>query len=146
MGGLVSGSFDPTGGSRGTESYAKPSPRSFFLNTHLNMDGAGAATFYKILTANAMSPLQVVKASLINEEATDSSGAADASMEVGVTKDGGEIVASFALTAGESLGVIQALTIVDGFVDVNEEIWVSFIGLAATEAGAWNLILECEWR
>ncbi len=146
MSGIVSGSFETRGGSRGTEDYGRPSPRTFFLNTHLDMDGAGLATFYKILTANAMSPLQVIAASLINEEATDSSGAASTSLEVGVTKDGGEIVASLAMTLGESLGAIQSLTIVDGFVDINEEIWISFIGHAATEAGEWNLILECEWR
>jgi hypothetical protein len=85
--------------------------------------------------------ITIVSARVLYTTATTGTVAA-ATVQVGTTVDGEQIVAATALANTKAVGTTTSLTIVSGAVPANTMVTVRHTGIAATAAGEYRVILE----
>jgi len=108
----------------------------------INIDnGSGTAAAYLLLVADR--PLTIVGAYIEYSEATDTAGAASATVQIGSTAGGVEIVAATALEVSKAIGARTDLTLVATGKKIakNGFIQVTHTGIAATEAGKYHVVV-----
>ena len=106
-----------------------------------NIDN-GAGTDADQIILVPVVPITIVAARVVYTEATDSSGAASANVQIGTAIDGVDIVANVALQVSKAIGAVQNLTIADGAVAAGELVAVRHTGVATTEGGEYFVQIE----
>ncbi|MFA5808752.1 MAG: hypothetical protein WC935_00260 [Thermoleophilia bacterium] len=84
----------------------------------------------------------LLSADLIYGEATDTSGAAEATFALGTAADGGQYVASVNMAVSKALGAVTSLTLASTSVASGSTMFFSHAGYAATEAGTYRIRLS----
>lgn len=121
---------------RGNERY-------FYLTSvEFNID-AGSGTTVDDLMLVPDKNIQIDHARVMYTEVTDTAGAASATIQVGTTAAGVDIVAATALEVLKAVGGVTALTIASGYVAAGELVIARLTGIAATEAGKFKVQLRC---
>jgi len=113
----------------------------YLVSKEFNIDnGSGTTDDDLILVPDK--PIQIESAQVIYTEATDTAGAASATIQVGTTAGGVDIVAAAALEVSKAIGAVTELTVADGHVAADEFVFARHTGIAATEAGKYKLQLR----
>jgi hypothetical protein len=117
--------------------------RRLFATTRevFNIDNGSGSTEDQIILVPSV-PITIVAARVVYIEATDTEGAADATVQIGTAIAGEQIVAAAALEVAKAIGDVTDLTIVDGAVAADELVAVRHTGIAATEAGQYVVQIE----
>lgn len=113
----------------------------FIKSEEINIDN-GAGTELDLVVLRAPTALRVLAANVVYTEETDTGGAADATVQVGTTVGGVDIVAATDLEVSKAVGDVTELTIADGEVEAGELIAVRHTGIAATESGKYYVQFE----
>jgi len=87
-------------------------------------------------------PVRIVSARLVYVEATDTSGAASATLSLGTTAGGVDLVAATACEVLKAVGSVTELTIAKDYVPANTAIFARHTGIAATEGGQYWVEVE----
>ena len=117
--------------------------RRLFATTRevINIDNGSETTSDQIILVPS-DGITIVAARVIYTEATDSAGAENATVSIGTTIGGVDIVAATALEAAQAIGDVTDLTIAAGAVAADELVAVRHTGIAATEAGQYVVQIE----
>lgn len=120
----------------------KASIRNFATTREVfNIDNGSGTTSDQIILVPSVA-ITIKAARAIYTTATDTAGAADATVSIGTTVGGVDIVAATALEVSKAIGAVTALTIADGAVAAGELVAVRHTGIAATEAGEYVVQIE----
>ena len=112
--------------------------QEYVVSKEFNIDnGSGTADNDLVLVPDK--PIYIEDVRCIYSEATDTAGAASATIQLGTTAGGVDIVAAVALEVSKAIGAVSALTIADGNVAANEFVYARHTGIAATEAGKYKV-------
>lgn len=107
----------------------------------INIDnGSGTTADYVLLYC--ANDVYLLDAYTIYTEATDTTGAAGASVKVGTTAGGTEVVGLTNLSAAKAVGAAVQLTLAVNFVAAGTTIRVRHTGIASTEAGQYYVMLR----
>jgi hypothetical protein len=106
-----------------------------------NIDNGGGTTADQIILVPVV-PITIVAARVVYTEATGASGAASATVQLGTTIGGVDIVAATALEVSKDIGAVTELTIANGAVAADELVAVRHTGVAATVAGEYFVQIE----
>ena len=120
----------------------KANTRQFATTREIfNIDNGSGATEDQIILKPSVA-ITILAARVIYTTATDTAGAASASVQIGTTVGGVDIVAATALEVSKAIGAVTDLTIADGAVAAGELVAVRHTGIAATEAGEYIVQIE----
>ena len=108
-----------------------------------NIDNGSGTTEDDVLAVPSV-PYKILSARVVYQEATDTAGAEGATVSIGTTAGGVDIVAAVALTAAQAVGAKQALTILtaEEHQVADQAIFIRHTGIASTEAGKYRVQLE----
>lgn len=89
-------------------------------------------------------PYRILSARAVYQEATDTAGADSATIAIGTTAGGVDIVAAAALEVSKAVGSKTDLTILtaEAVQPADQAIFLRHTGIAATEAGKYRVELE----
>lgn len=110
------------------------------VSKEFNIDNGSGTTDDDLLLVPA-SQILIASAYVMYTEATDTAGAASATVQVGTTAGGVDIVAATALEVSKAIGAKTALTIASGVVEAGEFVFVRHTGIATTEVGKYKVVL-----
>ena len=125
--------------SRGNQKYQIAKTQTF------NIDN-GSGTTVDDVVLYAASDLYLQDAYCVYTEATDTTGAATASVKMGITAGGNELVASTNLSAAKAVGAAVALTLARHFVPAGSSVFVRHTGRASTEAGQYYVQVRYAYK
>jgi hypothetical protein len=111
------------------------------LSKEFNIDN-GSGTTDDDLVLHTTRPITIIRAQVVYTVATDTAGAASANVKIGTTAGGSGIVAATALQVSKAVGAKTSLTVVDGKVAADGNVWIRHTGIAATEAGNYKVLIE----
>lgn len=111
------------------------------LSKEFNIDN-GSGTTDDDLILHTTRAITIVRAQVVYTVATDTAGAASANVKIGTTQGGSGIVAATALQVSKAIGATTSMTVVDGRVAANGNVWVRHTGIAATEVGNYKVLIE----
>lgn len=111
---------------------------NYAVSVEFNIDnGSGATTDDIILVPDK--DIFITHARVFYTEATDTAGAASATVKIGTTSGGAEIVAATNLQVSKAIGATTALTLVKNFAAAGSIISVRHTGVATTEGGKYKV-------
>jgi hypothetical protein len=114
---------------------------NYAVSKDFNIDnGSGTTEDDIILVPNRT--IVILSARVVYVEATDTAGAAGATVQLGTAVGGEQIAAAAALEVSKAVGDYTDLTLVSGIVVANGMIAVRHTGIAATEAGQYFVQIE----
>jgi len=118
--------------SRGDDRYL------FAVSEEINIDnGSGTTADYLLLVTDK--PIYIESARVIYTEATDTAGAASATVSLGIAAGGVTIVAASALAVSKAVGSYTDLTLASHVVPANSMLIARHTGIATTEAGKYKV-------
>ncbi len=117
--------------------------RRYIMSQEFNID-AGAGVNVDDLMLHTTVPITPIAAQVTYTEQTDSGDASGATIQLGTTKGGSNIVAATNLENAKAVGSKTALTLGSGVDDVpaNGNVWARLTGIAATQVGKFKVVLE----
>lgn len=124
---------------RGNEKF------QYIVSKEFNIDN-GSGTTDDDLVLVPDKDIQIEHVRVFYTEATDTAGAASATVQIGTTAGGVDIVAATALAVSKAIGSVTALTIASGYVAAGEFVFVRHTGIAATEAGKYKVQIRYRVR
>ena len=107
----------------------------------INIDNGSGTTADHVILYCA-NDIYLVDANVVYTEATDTAGAASATVAVGVTAGGATLVTATALQVSKAVGSVTALTLNLHYVAAGSSIFVRHTGIATTEAGQYYVQLR----
>lgn len=109
--------------------------------TEFNIDVGSGTTTDEIVFVPSVD-ITIVAARAVYTVATDTAGADGATVQIGTTVGGDDIVAAASLEVSKAAGAATDLTIAAGAVAADELVAVRHTGIAATEAGEYIVQIE----
>lgn len=130
-----------TGGSVAPSKLAANARREIVRSKVFNIDnGAGTADDDIVLVPT--SQIVLLAARVVYTEATDGTGADGATVAVGTTVGGTELVTTTSLSVSKATGSFDALTLAATTVTADAPVVVRHTGIAATEGGQYYVQFE----
>jgi hypothetical protein len=113
------------------------------MSKEFNIDNGNGVTDDDLM-GNFRNGAVPIAAWVVYSEASDSGDASGASIQLGSSKGGSDIVAATNLENGKAIGSVTALTLGSGVDDVGAygSIWARHTGVAATQVGKYYVIVE----
>jgi hypothetical protein len=122
-----------------TADWAAGGGSKVYTSPEFNVDaGAGTKVHDIFYCPNA---IEILTASLFFTEATDASGAAEATIQLGSTAEGVDLVAAVSIAVSKAIGGTQTLTVAEGTVAAAGFVDIMLTAIAATEAGKFRVVL-----
>jgi len=120
---------------RGDQRFAVLRSKTF------NIDNGSGTTDDDVIFADLDKEAYVMHARVVYVEATDTAGAASATVSLGSTAGGVDVVAATALEVSKAVGSATELTLVSGGqrIAAGGALFARHTGIAATEAGQYYL-------
>lgn len=120
---------------RGNQRY-----RTFRSKT-FNIDNGSGTTDDDVIFSNLGYAVEIKEVRTVYVEATDTTGAANATVAVGSTAGGVDVVAAVALEAAKAVGASTALTVLaaGAVIASTGALFARHTGIASTEAGQYYL-------
>lgn len=117
--------------------------RRHMMSKEFDID-VGAGTTVDDLMLHTTVGITPIAAQVVYTEQTDSGDASGATIQLGTTKGGSNIVAATNLENAKAVGSKTALTLGSGVDDVpaNGNVWARLTGIAATQVGKFKVDLE----
>lgn len=110
------------------------------VTEEINIDnGSGTTVDYLMLVTDR--PITITNAWIFYTEATDTAGAASATVQIGTSVAGAQIVAATNLAVSKAIGARTALTLVARKIAAEGMLIVRHTGIAATEAGKYKVVV-----
>src|SRR5574340_501818 len=113
-----------------------------FRSKTFNIDNGSGTTDDDVLFADLDFDIEILAADVVYTVATDTTGAAGATISLGTTAGGVDVVAAVALTAAKAVGSTQALTLVATKIAAGTDLFARHTGIAATEAGEYYVQIQ----
>ena len=113
-----------------------------FRSKTFNIDNGSGTTDDDVLFADLDFDIEILAIDAVYVEATDTTGAAAATIALGTTAGGVDVVAAVALTAAKAVGASQALTLVTTRLAAGTDLFARHTGIASTEAGQYYLQVQ----
>ena len=110
----------------------------------INID-AGAGTHVVYVIGKPSVPIEITKAQIIYTEATAAAGATAATIKVGTTSTGEQIVAATSIEQPKAIGSATAMVIAEGTVAADATIFCELVGVVATPI-VGEVIVELEYN
>ena len=107
-------------------------------------NGSGTTADYLLLYAP--DDIILVDAHVVYVTATDTTGAAAATVSIGTTVGGIDIVAASALEAAKAIGAVTKLTLAATSVAAGSTMFIRHTGIASTEVGSYYVQLRYFYR
>lgn len=106
-----------------------------------NIDNGSGTTDDDVIFSNLGYAVEVKSVRTVYVEATDTTGAASATVSVGSTAGGVDVVAAVALEAAKAVGASTALTVLaaGSVIPATGALFARHTGVASTEAGQYYL-------
>jgi hypothetical protein len=118
---------------RGNQRYG------FFRSETFNIDNGSGATVDDVIFSNLAYAVEIKSVKAVYVEATDTTGAAAATVSLGTTAGGVDVVAATALEAAKAVGATTGYTIANGVIPAGGTLFARHTGVASTEAGQYYL-------
>jgi len=115
---------------------------NIFRSKTFNIDNGSGTTDDDVLFSNLSGAVDLITARLVYVEATDTTGAEVATIALGTTAGGVDVVAAVALTAAKAVGGTQTLTLVATRVAAGGALFARHTGVATTEVGQYYVEVE----
>lgn len=110
----------------------------YVTSVEFNIDNGSGTTVDDILLVPDKN-IYIENARVFYTEATDTTGVATATVQIGVAIAGATVVAATALAVSKAIGSTTALTVAAPFVPAGSILVVRHTGRAATEAGKYKV-------
>jgi hypothetical protein len=104
-----------------------------------NIDNGSGSTDDDVILSNLAYAVEIKSVKAVYVEATDTTGAAAATIQMGTTVSGVDVVAATALEAAKAVGSTTGYTIVNGVIPAGSTLFARHTGVASTEAGQYYL-------
>jgi len=124
-------------------SWNRVSDRQFVKSKVFNIDNGSGTTDDDVILKPSVA-ITILSTRVVYDEATDTAGAENATIQLGTAAGGEQLVAATALEASKAVGAQTALTLATGAgaVAAGGAIFARHTGIAATEAGQYHLEIE----
>jgi hypothetical protein len=104
-----------------------------------NIDNGSGSTDDDVLFSNLAYAVEIKSVKAVYVEATDTAGAASATVSLGTTAGGVDVVAATALEAAKAVGATTNYTIAQPVIAAGGTLFARHTGVASTEAGQYYL-------
>jgi hypothetical protein len=118
---------------RGTQKYRVARSKTF------NIDNGSGVTDDDVLFSGLSTEAQIISAKAVYVEATDTTGAEVATIALGTTAGGVDIVAATALTAAKAVGDAVSYTLAASRIAAGGTLFARHTGVAETEVGQYYM-------
>jgi len=112
-----------------------------FRSATFNIDNGSGTTADDVIFSNLPFAVEIKSIKVVYVEATDTTGAAAATIAVGSTAGGVDVVAAASLEAAKAVGATTALTVITAgaVIASGGALFARHTGVASTEAGQYYL-------